>query len=118
MFNSLVHSASIAAKNTAIGFLGTALALIGIGFLTAALWIGLSQAYGAQIGATIIGSLYIAIGIVVLVVLHHHGGPKVAVAAPQSQIASLTPMQSVVVAFMQGLDAASIAKRHGGFGES
>jgi hypothetical protein len=116
MFNALMQSAGLAAKNTAIGFLGTILAVVGIGFLTAALWIGLSHTYGPMVAATSIGSLYIIIGIVVLYTLHLHGGHKVPVVAPPPQVAALTPMQSVIVAFMQGLDAASIAKGRGGLG--
>ena len=111
MLDSLKHSASAAVRNTVFGFLGVALALVGLGFLTAAMWMALSQAYGETIAGAVIGSLYVTVGVVVFAVAQSRRGSGTSTSAQQSQGPATTPMQGVVLAFMQGLDAAIIAKR-------
>ncbi len=111
MLDSLKNSASAAVRNTAIGILAAVLALVGIGFLTAALWMALAQEFGQTNAATMVGSLYITLAAIVFVVARLRGGPARAEFVQQSQGPATTPMQGVVLAFMQGLDAAIIAKR-------
>ena len=54
------------ARKTAFGSLGGIIALIGVGFLAAALWIGLADSYGAQGANLIIGALFLLIGLGVI----------------------------------------------------
>ncbi len=115
MLALLKRSATTLALNTVTGVLGGIVALIGVGFLTAAFWLRLSVAYGPQIAGSAIGAIYLVVGCVVLALPRLRNGRGHAANAPQHTTPEPTPMQSLVVAFMQGLDAAILAKKGGGW---
>ena len=54
------------ARSAALTVAGGVLCLVGLGFLTAALWIVLATEYGALIAALVLGGLYLILGGAVL----------------------------------------------------
>lgn len=71
MFANFLIRAQLTAKSVArkaaYGSLGGLFALIGIGFLAAAIWVALADAAGALVANLIIGAVFLLIGAVVLV---------------------------------------------------
>ena len=85
------------------------LILIGAAFLTVAAWIFLSVAQSALFAATVIGTFYVGLGLVIL---------GLGVSRPprrlqeEKPLGGLSPLQLVTISFLQGLDQGRSAKRH------
>ncbi|APE41985.1 hypothetical protein BOO69_00080 [Sulfitobacter alexandrii] len=73
MFDHLAQKAQVKAAQTAqtaaLGLGASLLLAVGLGFLTAALWIYLVTVSGALMAALVIGAIYVGAGFVVLAVL-------------------------------------------------
>lgn len=85
---------------------------VGAAFLTAATWIYLSAAHSSGFAALIIGLVYCGAGIVVLAIALSRATQVKSVHSYQKDtLGGLTPMQLVLVSFLQGLDQGKNAKR-------
>jgi hypothetical protein len=85
-----------------------ALMLVGAGFLTAAVWIYLATTQTALFAAVVIGMAYLGLGAVTLGFAAKTPEPP----HEPDPLQGLTPMQTVLVAFLQGMDQGKRAKRH------
>ncbi|MBJ3761627.1 hypothetical protein ILP92_02535 [Maribius pontilimi] len=126
MFANYVLRAQLTAKSIArksvFGTLGGLFALVGIGFLGAAGWLWLADAYGALNANLIIGGIFILIGIVVIgysripprIIPREQSAamadPTRASAPPMSGNRTMTAA-SVAEAFLLGLAAARALRR-------
>lgn len=107
-----------AARKLAAFSIAGILALIGAGFLTVAAWITLAEMHSAAFAALIIGAVYFGAALIVMAI----GLSRfwiVPVAAPAAAaapvmgapMAGLTPMQMVILSFVQGLEQGRMSRR-------
>lgn len=94
-----------AARKGAAFSAATVLALVGMAFLTTAGWIILSELHSALFAATVIGFIYVGAAAITLAVglkkpQHTHSQPTGHVSADSD----LTPLQLVVLSFLQGFE--------------
>lgn len=92
------------ARNAALTIVGAVLCVVGVGFLTAALWIVLEIEYGALIAALVLGGVYLAIGGGVLAFGRQpQSGPPVAQPEPlAADPATETPPRDPWVVLAEG----------------
>ncbi|GGE20041.1 hypothetical protein GCM10011360_05960 [Primorskyibacter flagellatus] len=64
----MLHSLKLSLRRAGFGLGGALLMVVGVGFLTAAAWLILSEARGAQFAALVIGFGYVGAGAVVMAV--------------------------------------------------
>lgn len=95
MFTSLKMSL----RRAGFGLGGAFLVLIGLGFLTVAAWITLVEMRDAQFAATVIGAVYVGVGLLVAVI----GGRRPVHHPPRA--AHPGNMSGLSAAFAQGFDA-------------
>lgn len=113
MFGGLKMRAELAAKRVSRSIAGTILILIGIGFLTIAGWIKLSELYGALNASLVLGGAFVLMGCILLVLaraarVRTRPGPAMAAAVhggatPSSDAAHRMP--PLMEAFVVGLNA-------------
>lgn len=99
---SLEDKVARTARKAGLVTASAALTFVGAGFLTAAAWVYLSVAYSEVFAFGLIGLVYVGAGLVTLafgLARPSHTAPKT-----QDALHGLTPMQLVLVAFLQGLD--------------
>lgn len=84
LLHSLRRSVRRTAGRLAMTSVAGLLVAVGIGFLTAALWMLIAATHGAMMAATIIGGLYVGVGLIMIAVAmpdrsrhHHHHTPAV-----------------------------------------
>lgn len=88
-----------------------ALACVGAAFLTAAAWMYLSIIQSPVFAAVVIGLVYVGVAAVTLAVaLSRPSTPKPA-PIESDPLKGLSPMQLVLVSFLQGLEQGRDAKR-------
>ena len=66
MFAGVKYAAASAARKAALMIAGLLLLGIGLAFLTAAMWMVLSMAYGTLTAAAVLGAVFCGIGLIVL----------------------------------------------------
>lgn len=108
------HKVARTARKAGLVTASAALTCVGAGFLTAAAWIGLSVAYSEVFAFVVIGLVYVGAGLVALGFAlarpsYRHGMPRPD--ATPHDMHGLTPMQLVLVSFLQGMDQGRSAKR-------
>ncbi len=99
-----------AARKVAAFILGGLLATVGVGFLTAASWFALTETQSQVFAATVIGLVYLGVGAVAIGI-----GTMSRRATPRSELTGqhgdLSPMQTVAVSFLQGLEQGRQTRR-------
>ena len=86
-----------------------ALTCVGAAFLTAAAWLYLSTEYSAVFAAVIIGLIYLGGGVITLALALSRQRPRPR--RVQDDLGGLSPMQLVLVSFLQGLNQGRNTKR-------
>lgn len=113
------HTARATARAAAMSVLGTIFAMIGLGFLTVALWLLLAAQEGALFAATVIGVLYCAVGFMILALATrgksktHHTSPTHAHSAHPSHPAhpdGRAPLMQLAEGFALGMQAGRSAR--------
>jgi len=112
MLRSLKDASARVGRRAALGTCASLSILVGLGFLTTALWIYLSQVLGTLHAAGLIGLIYLGIGLILLGVLSASGKPqgeRTIAETPQTEPnAAAAPL---VEAFLYGLKAGSQASK-------
>lgn len=80
------------------------LAAIGVAFLTTAGWMVLSELRSPLFAATIIGAIYIGAAAIALAVGMKKPTPRVYTTSQTLSDSGLTPLQTVVLSFLQGFE--------------
>lgn len=108
MFGSLTYGLRRAAQRAGYSLAGLVLVTIGTGFLTAALWMFLSELRDALFAATVIGALYVGVGLILLALSRRCRPVPMAhpVGAPPPPAASAA---GLFAALMQGIGAGMAA---------
>lgn len=106
----LKHKVAGAARKAGLITASAALTCVGAAFLTAAAWIYLSAAHSPSFAALIIGLVYLGAGAVVLAMALSRPAPPPP-PPQQDALGGLSPMQLVLVSFLQGLEQGQNAKR-------
>jgi hypothetical protein len=110
LMHGIEHKVAGVARKAGLVTASAVLTGVGTAFLTAAAWIYLSTVHSTGFAALIIGLVYIGAGVVVLAMALSRK-PAPAVSEPsQDALGGLTPLQLVVVSFLQGLDQGRNAK--------
>ncbi len=115
LFEGIGQEARATARAAAVSFAAMVLILIGVGFLTVALWMFITIHESALFAATAIGALYCAVGFIVLAInlsgrktIRDTGTPR---EAPQAPPEPRDPIAQVVEGFMIGLQAGRSSAR-------
>lgn len=94
-----------AARNLAAFSIAGILAGVGIAFLTVAAWITLAEMRSDSFAALVIGTGYVGAALIALAIGLRRRPRVVPAAYPTAApIAGLSPVQMVVVSFLQGLE--------------
>ncbi len=109
----LNYTAKTMALRSALGLFGAVMLLVGIGFLTAAGWIGLRLVATPLDAALIIGGSFAGLGILVLLIarIARPRRPVVAPPAMTTQSAQVQAFATIAAAFVQGVGAGIAARR-------
>lgn len=104
-----------AARSATLGVLGTVLVLVGLAFLTVALWLYLVTVGSALLAALIIGALYCAVGFILLALASSRGraraeAERLAAAAPPPPD-TRAPFVQLAEGFAIGMQAGRSARR-------
>lgn len=94
----------MAARKGAAISAGAALASIGIAFLTVACWIFLSELRSDLFAATILGLVYCGAAAIAFAVGSGKPAEQTRTDEPAQSAADLSPLQVVVLAFVQGFE--------------
>lgn len=119
--SNVKDSARAAARAAAFSMLGGIFALVGIAFLTVALWLLLEQMDGALFAATVIGALYTAVGFLLLAFgargktqsSAHRAQAQRAATHPGTPTAEREPLVQVAEGFAIGMQAGRSARSNG-----
>jgi hypothetical protein len=103
------HTVAGAARKAGLITASAALTCVGAVFLTTAAWIYLSTTHSPSFAALMIGLVYVGAGAVVLAVALSR--PHPAPPPQQDALGGLSPMQLILVSFLQGLEQGQTAKR-------
>ena len=87
-----------------------ALTCVGAAFLTAAVWMYLSTTQSAMFAALVIGLIYLGIAAILLAVAMARPAPPPRNETPDP-MKGLSPMQLILVSFLQGLEQGKNSKR-------
>jgi heme/copper-type cytochrome/quinol oxidase subunit 2 len=87
-----------------------ALTCVGAAFLTAAVWMYLSTTQSAMFAALVIGLIYLGIAAILLAVAMARPAPPPHNETPDP-MKGLSPMQLILVSFLQGLEQGKNSKR-------
>jgi hypothetical protein len=117
LMHGIEHKVAGAARKAGLITASAVLTGVGAAFLTAAAWIYLSTLHSPGFAALIIGLIYVGAGVVVLAMALSRRSPRasrrrdaIGPDAPQHDGLGLSPMQLVLVAFLQGLEQGQNAK--------
>jgi len=106
MFAALRASAADIARRSVMGLVGGALLIVALSFFTTAAWYWLF-AWVGPVGASLwIGGFYLLAGLVLLLLAREPHQPS-----PELREQGTPPMQRVVTAFFDGIEAGSRARR-------
>ena len=102
MISALIQRAKSAARRTAFGAAGVACLVVGVGFLSAALWLAIALTFGGVVASLVLGLLYAGFGLVLLALASR----KPVAHTPAVKAAQPAPGQSdLIAAFLGGVDA-------------
>ena len=106
MLENLKASAATTARRSAFGLLAGLALLVGIGFLTVALWIILVTAADSLTAALVIGSIYIGIALIFIAfVMSNRPERPIHRSTSRPAMNKTDAMVGVVAAFFEGLGA-------------
>jgi hypothetical protein len=105
MLSGRKHGARDIARRSALGLAGVLFAGVGVGFLTAAAFQGLSIWNGPIVAALVLGGVYLGLGLIFLALSKRDEPP-----AREIEIRG-SPMLRVVDAFFEGVEAGASARR-------
>ncbi|MEY8882156.1 phage holin family protein [Donghicola sp. XS_ASV15] len=110
MLHSLQHSVRRAAGRAALSTLAGLMVVVGLGFLTTALWIWIATTHGSLFAAAIIGALYFGLGLILLAVgmpskRRHYRAPPPPIDPTAAVIAQVTE------GFLTGMRAGRATRR-------
>lgn len=88
-----------------------ALTCVGAAFLTTAAWMYLSIVQSPVFAAVVIGMVYLGVAAVMLAVAVARPAPPPHPEPAEDPLKGLTPMQLVLVSFLQGMEQGRNAKR-------
>lgn len=111
-FVNLRLRAELAARRAGRIVAGAFCALVGVGFLTAALWLALADAWGGLVASLVVGVAFAAIGLFLVLRPPRVGrvppaAAPVAAAAP----AAMHPVPALLDAFALGMEAGARSRR-------
>lgn len=110
LMHGIEHKVAGAARKAGLVTASAVLTCVGAAFLTVAAWIYLSTVHSTGFAALIIGLVYVGAGVVVMAMaVSRKPSPPMPVQG-HDPLNGLTPMQLVLVSFMQGLDQGRNAK--------
>ena len=101
------------ARGAAIGLATGLMALVGVGFLTAAAWMALAKIDDHQFAATVIGCVYLGLALLGFA-LARLNDPAPVKRRPQhfeTPEGELSPMQMMAAAFVGGLEKGARSRR-------
>lgn len=109
MLQSLQYTAQRAAKRAALSTLAGLMIIVGLGFLTTALFILIASTQGALFATATIGSIYFGLGLVLMAVAlpsEHHVPRHSPMVHPTASLVA-----QVTEGFVTGLNAGRAARR-------
>ncbi len=108
------HEARTAVRSAALKSVGMLLMLVGLGFLTAALWLFIVTVATALMAAMVIGALYCGVGLILLSVASFrsraHVAPHAAAAPAPGTTAPAVPLVQLAEGFAMGMQAGRAAR--------
>lgn len=116
MLETLRTSAARAARRSALGLIGILTLTVGLGFLTASLWIFLVTIADSLTAAVTVGSAYVGIGLILLALATaRNAEPRSHVRAERPLTTRMDVLVGIAVAFLEGLGAGLGSRpRHSG----
>lgn len=111
MFGGIKHRVQDTARRAAIGAAASVLLAVGIGFLTAAAFIGIAAATSVLTACIVIGIGYVGLGLIAAGFMAFDGFGKPKPAEPQHTAINLAPYMALATAFIQGMSAGRGARR-------
>ncbi|WP_108485198.1 phage holin family protein [Oceaniglobus ichthyenteri] len=106
MLTLWIERAKDAARRTAFGAAGFLCLVVGLGFLSSALWLAIAVANGAMMASLILGLLYVGGGLILIAVASRR--PR-RYAPPPSPKA--VKQADLITAFMNGVNAGKTMRR-------
>lgn len=103
------HKVADTARKAGLVTASAALTIVGAGFFTAAAWIYLSAQQTPLFAAVVIGAVYFGAAAITLAI--GLSRPQHNEAKEQDALNGLSPMQLVLISFLQGLDQGRNTKR-------
>lgn len=110
MIGQIEHKLRRTAQKTAIGAVGSILILVGVGFLTAAAWMGLSLIADSLVAASVIGGAYTGVGLIVLGVSSARSKREAYVPPQKREVHGAEALTGLAGAFMEGMSAGMAAR--------
>ncbi len=116
MLETLRTSAARTARRSALGLIGILTLTVGLGFLTAALWIFLVTIADSLTAAVVVGSAYVGIGLILLALATaRNAEPRMHVRPERPMTTRMDVLVGIAVAFLEGLGAGLGSRpRHSG----
>lgn len=111
MLHSLRHSVRRAAGRAALSAVAGLMVVVGLAFLTTALWIWIASTHGTLFAAAVIGAIYFGLGLILLAVglpsrrHHHYHAPSPPIDPTAAIIAQITE------GFLTGMRAGRATRR-------
>ena len=99
------------ARKAAIASASAILAVVGAAFLTGAGWLLLVEVRSALFAATVIGAIYMGLALIGFAVAASTTHKRHVHHDPQDAMHGLSPLQLVVVSFLQGIEQGARNKR-------
>lgn len=100
-----------AARKAALVSASALLALVGVAFLTGAAWVVLVELKSAAFAATLIGAVYIGLALIGFAFSMSVANRPTTQHAMGQNLNGLSPLQLIVVSFMQGIEQGTRNKR-------
>jgi hypothetical protein len=103
------HKVAATARKAGLVTASAALTCVGAAFLTVAAWMYLSATQSPVFAAVVIGLVYLGMAAIILAIALSR--PSHPPCETQDALKGLSPMQLVLVSFLQGLEQGKNAKR-------
>lgn len=100
-----------AARKTALVSASALLATVGAAFLTGAAWLLLVELRSPLFAATVIGGIFFGLALLVLALSTSRSHKSTARQPLGQDLGGLSPLQLVVVSFLQGIEQGASSKR-------
>jgi hypothetical protein len=102
---------SAVARKGALYSASAILVFVGAAFLTVAAWLLLTELKSTLFAATVIGATYAGLGLIGFAIASASSQPPTTPKTPNDTLNGLSPMQLMVVTFLQGFERGAKAKR-------